>query len=524
VHRLRLGDGPLALVLGVGAGLSAWSAHPPLSLGYTSIAVIPLLLAGLLGAARRHAAAPLPRLLPAGVGFVTGLATFAPMLTWLVLPAGYLAWVVLCLFLSLWYALAALVLVRWVHSGWVVLVTPVVWTGVEVLRNSIPLHGFGWGTFAYAQVDTVLLPLAGIVGGTGLTFTVALLGALLFEASRRGWMARGVGAGVRRSVALPLSGVACVLAAAVVAGAITFGEQTGTVDVLVVQGNDTEEPRYVTARERHVAIAGNMVDETRASVEAHGTPDLTIWPESAIDRDPWGSGDYLLPYLEEGARLAGGGLLAGVILDGPRPRETFRNTVLAVDEDGSVADAYVKRRLVPFGEYVPWQRLRDWVPALQQVPRDGVSEHGPRALRTPQGDVAAIICFETLFSDIVRSNLRAGSAELVVAVTNDASFGRSAEPPQHVNQSRIRAVETGRWVVHGALSGASAIIDDEGRVLAESGLFEVTSLRHEVPLIAGDTPFVRMGDVVGLITRWAVLALLVAALAGWPRSRTDLVG
>jgi apolipoprotein N-acyltransferase len=489
----------------VAAGVAGWTAHPPLGLGYTSVLVIPFLLAGIA-----TASGVAFRLAVPGVGFVAGLATFLPMLTWLVNPAGYLAWVVLCLFLSLWYALAATVIAPWVRSGWVVLVAPLVWTGAEAWRNLVPLGGFGWGSFADAQVDTVFLPLARLVGGNGVTFAVALSGALLYVAVRRlAW-------GDRQAAAVATGGIVAIVGLGIVAGATATEPDGPTIDVLAVQGNDTEEPRYTTRRERHIAIATNVLEETRASVARQGQPDLTVWPESAIDRDPWGSGDYLLPFLEDGARVVGGSLLAGTILDGPRPEETFYNTVLHLEADGSVTDEYTKRRYVPFGEYVPWPRLRDLVPALQQIPRDGVTRNGPHAVRTAHTDVAVVICFETLFSDVIRSNVRAGDVGLIVAATNDASFGRTAEPAQHLNQSRVRAVETGRYVVHAALSGSTAFVASDGRVLEQTGLFEIGSLRRAVPLATGETPYLLVGDVAGFTSRWALVLL---ALLGLVRER-----
>jgi apolipoprotein N-acyltransferase len=104
---------------------------------------------------------------------------------------------------------------------------------------------------------------------------------------------------------------------------------------------------------------------------------------------------------------------------------------------------------------------------------------------------AVLICFETLFSDLARSNIRAGSqdAGIILAITNDASFQRSAEPDQHLAQSRMRAIETGRWVVHAALSGSSAFVDPDGSVHDATDLFVQDAIRRDIPLAAGRTPF-----------------------------------
>ncbi len=289
---------------------------------------------------------------------------------------------------------------------------------------------------------------------------------------------------------------------------------TGELDVLVAQPNEFET--FVgTGTELDAAIARNAVDLTAASVTAEGTPDLTVWPESSIDRDPARS-EVMADALARGGALTGGRLLAGAILDGPTPR-TFRNTVLSVAADGSVRDRYQKRRLVPFGEYVPYRDALDWFPPLAQVPRDAVPGDGPQQVRVGDDlDVAVVICFETLFPGLLRSNLLAGQdpAGLVVAATNDASFGRGGEAAQHLAQSQLRALETGRWVVHGAVSGTSAFVDPDGRVHDRTRLFSATSIRRTVTTTTGRTPFLMTGDWLAPVTMAGLAAL---ALVSWRR-------
>ncbi len=487
--------------------------------GYSALLVLPLLLVGLLIATTPGRAGTPPRSwLPAAVGYATGLGTFLPLLHWITISVGgaagavaaYGAWILLAAFLALWHALAAAAIAPWVRSPWVVAVAPLVWTGIEAWRNRVPFTGFGWGSFADAQVETVLLPLARVVGANGLNLVVALLGTLLFVGGHRTWVASGARVGRLLAGAPALAGFVVVAVLAVVTAPEAPPDDGRTVDVLMVQGNDLEH-RLGTARERQIAIAERMLAVTRRSVDEHGEPDLTIWPESAIDRDPWGSGAYLAPYLPEGAAAAGGDLIVGAVLDGPDPAGEFENTLLLLDQEGEVADRYTKRRYVPFGEYIPWRHVLEALPAVGAVPRDGVPGTGPATIRTSAVEVAPLICFETLFGDLLRSHVLAGDAGLVVAATNDASFGRSAEPAQHVNQSRLRAVETGRWVAHAALSGTSALIDPDGRVQERTGLFELASIRADVPVVTAGTTYLQIGDVTGTAARWIALALIAAA-------------
>ncbi|MDP8960312.1 MAG: apolipoprotein N-acyltransferase [Actinomycetota bacterium] len=465
----------------------------------------------------RASATLMPGRLTAAVGLLAGLVTFLPMLAWLILPAGVVAWVLVSCIQAGWYALVAYLLRRWVHSGWVVLAAPLLWTGMEAWRAAVPLGGFGWGSLAYAHAHgSPLLPAARVVGASGLTFLTALLGALAYDAARRSRVARtrgrsAAGAGLRAVPPLAALVLVGIVAAIVPPGAPPASGRT--VDLLTVQGNDLVD--FTSSRgEEDAAIAGRMLAETRTAVESGGRPDLTIWPENSIDLDPFTpSGAFLRRYITEGAEVVDGQLLFGTNLDGPDPDLTFRNAAVLVDRNGEQVDRYVKRRYVPFGEYVPWRAVFGKLPPLRQVPRDGQPGAGPQTVHAELTDVAVVICFETLFSDVVRTNVLADDAGLVVALTNDASFGRSWESDQHIAQSQLRAVETGRWVVHAAISGASALIDPDGGVQYRTGLFERATIRAEVPVIQASTPFLAAGDVVGFLARWAALALLLAEVA-----------
>lgn len=504
------------------SGLSLYVSHPPVGLWPASFLVVPLLLAAVLDAERPRQAAV--------AGLVAGAVGYAPMISWIVLPAGYAAWALLTSTQAVAVALAAAVSHRWARSPWIVAVAPLVWTGMEVWRNSVPLGGFGWGELAYAQVDSGwMLPLARLGGARLLTLVTVLVGTLLYDAYRRGRLATaGLEGPVRDRLAagLPhaqpaLLGLAGVLVLVAVA-APEAPPTGGTLDVVAVQGNDMRVSTLPAAEEDRV-IAANLRDETLAALAA-GPADLVVWPESGVDRDPFTeAGRDLAPILDEAAAAAGR-LVTGAILDGPRPG-TFRNAAVVVDDAGEERDRYVKRHLVPFGEFVPWRDVLGRIPALDQVPRDGVAGTGPATLTVDGVDLAVAICFETLFPRLVRDNVLGDGepAGLLLATTNDASFGDSPELPQHLAQSRLRAVETGRWVVHASLTGGAAFVDPDGRAHDVTSVFATGAIRREVPIATGLTPFLRVGDVTGLVSQLVAMALLLVAVAvAWrDRRRAD---
>jgi apolipoprotein N-acyltransferase len=516
----------LAPALAAASGLALLASHAPLGWWWTTFLAPPLLLAA-LAADARDAAASGRGVRAFRLGGLAGLALFLPMLSWLIMPAGYLGWSLLSLVQAAWYGLLAVIIRPFLGHRLLPLVTAVAWTGIDAWRGIVPLNGFEWGAIQYAHVEgSWLLPVARLVGGRGITLLVVLIGAaayVLVAETVRGLRERESGP-VEHAVA-GTRGPTLVLVGALLVSIMATIEpppETGSLDVLAVQGYDFRHwEEDVPDRSFHITT--NMRDQTVAAVGDGPPPDLTVWPEASIDTDPYSErGQRFLPLLEESAATSRY-LLAGMNLDGPEPRENFYRTQLLVDTDGEVVGRYDKQRLVPFGEYIPMRNLLDWIPQLDQVPRDIIPAPAPHSVMVDDLAVAVLICFETLFPEVTRANILATDepAGLLVAATSDASFGDSAEPYQHLAQSQLRAVETGRWVVHAALSGSSAFVDPRGGVHDATALFTADAIRREVPTVEGLTPFLVIGDVVGWGTRALVLALAALGVVAARRRGED---
>lgn len=517
-----------APLLAAASGLALLGAHPPVGWWWLTFLHPPLLVAALWFVDEPDAPRPTRLRRAVVVGVVSGLVAFAPMLSWLIVaPAGMLGWSLLVLVQCAWYGVLAVVLHLVLDRPWFPLLAAVLWTGVEAWRGIIPLNGFEWGSIAYAHVDgSWMLPLARIVGSRGITLLVVLIGIAAAVAVRQTVAnTRRDGLGAMETTLgdarLPLGLVVGGLLVSILATIGPPAENGDHLEILVVQGHDIRQWEE-TVPDRPVHVTTNMRDETLAAVAADGQPDLTIWPESSIDQDPSTfRGERLAPIAEEAIEAAGE-VIAGVTLDAEDdPQERY---IAAVRYSGSLdeQERYVKRRLVPFGEYIPGRRFLEWIPPLEQVPRDARPGEGAQQMTTDTGvTVATIICFETLFTDVARQNVMAGDepAQLLLSLTNDASFGDTAEPYQHLAQVQMRAVETGRWAVHASLSGSSAFIDPDGRTYDGTDLFTTTSIRREIPLVSGVTPYLVVGDVVGWFSRLAVLIGIVLSVIGSQRSR-----
>jgi apolipoprotein N-acyltransferase len=437
------------------------------------------------------------------VGFVFGLAYFGLLLYWILLfgKAGFAALVLMSgAFVAVFGGLAPAI---W-RPGRPVLSTvglAALWTVLEWIRDAFPLGGFGWGQLGITQVDAPSLRLASVTGVWGLSFVVLLVAGLLLLALER-W-----GRGAGRALGYVLAAAAIGL----LPMAIPLPSPDGrSLDVAAIQVN-VASVQGLGGAEEDVAVANLNVAANRAL--ASDPPDLVVWGEGALDpgalADPGTRAAVTDAIAEVGSPTVSG----AVVVD---PDGSEHTSVLAFDGTGALVDRYDKVHLVPFGEYVPWRGfLERFIEAVNQVPVDRVPGPGIRILHVPGlPGFGTPICYENGFPSIPREMVRQGAGFLVVTI-NNASYGHTAASEQHLQMSRLRAVENGRWVVHGAVSGISALIDPAGSVVERAELFEPATLRGTIVASGRTTAFTRLGDWVP----WASLAL-VLALFVIPRRRT----
>ncbi|MEX2458811.1 MAG: apolipoprotein N-acyltransferase, partial [Actinomycetota bacterium] len=235
-------------------------------------------------------------------------------------------------------------------------------------------------------------------------------------------------------------------------------------------------------------------------------PDLAIWPENSVDRDPERNPD-LRALVESSVGEVGVPTLIGAIPDAPGGR--FYNENDYYVPGVGVVERYRKQHPVPFGEYVPFRRWLGFIKELALVPRDMAPGEGPvlfadprtlqkRPTEAPPMPFTSVICFENAFGDLTRQAVNLGATFLVVT-TNNLTFQRTALSEQHVVWSQVRAAENGRWTVHAALTGISAIVDPTGNVVARTGLFEPAILRADIPPIRRRTIYTALGDWFPLV-------------------------
>jgi apolipoprotein N-acyltransferase len=390
-----------------------------------------------------------------------------------------------------------------------ILVLAVAWVAAEWLRGHV-LTGFPWNLIGYAWAGAfpgglALLQLTAVTGIYGLSL-VTVLGAAL--PARLGDLGRGrywAPAAAALLIALPAAGGAWRLAHA--SRDVVPGVTLRLVQPSIPQSLKNDRDALAQNFQRLLALS--------SSRGADKVTDL-VWPEAAAP-------PLLERFPEERQAIAavvprGGLLLTGAERAEPAtgwPPQHFWNSVLALDDRGDIVATYDKAHLVPFGEYVPLSRIlpiERIAPALGQF----TPGPGPRTLTLPGlPPVGPLVCYEVIFPGAVIDSAK--RPQWLLNVTNDAWYGRSSGPFQHLAIARVRAVEEGLPLVRAANNGVSAIFDPYGRVgrrsdsasAARLGLDSVGVLDAPLPRALGPTPYERFRDKIFLATALLILAIAV---------------
>ena len=416
------------------------------------------------------------------------------------LPAG-LVTALLIAFLSTYPAILGYVLKRFRPAyslPAMVAMFPAGWVLSEWFRGWV-FSGFPWLSIGTSQIDGPLGGLAPVAGVPGIGLAVGISAALLVALWR----------GPRRL--LSLSAAVATWLGAYGLGQVEWTQPRGdALKVALVQGNIPQEQKWVpdnlmNTLGRYTGLSFNEPDI-----------DLFVWPETAIAAFHHEVAETFLPQLEEQLQEHGSDLVTGIpVLD----RESWRyyNAVFSL---GGEQGFYYKQHLVPFGEYLPLRWLIGTTLDALAVPNADFSSGGAgQTLLNAAGvPVSASICFEVVFGEQIIRDLP--EAALLVNVSNDAWFGDSLAPHQHLEMARMRARETGRPMLRSTNTGISAVIDARGNIVIRSPQFEEAVVTATVQPYQGATPYVLTGNWP-VLTLSALLVLLPLA-AGSPPGRKSI--
>jgi apolipoprotein N-acyltransferase len=450
----------------------------------------------------------LPPRRAAGTGMAFGVGLFAFGTYWLYtclhvfgLVPVWLTLVlqtVLVAAMSLYFAALCFLANRfWLKPGatrdWLVL--PALWVLLEWLRGWL-LSGFPWLSTGYALIDSPLADWAPLFGVYGVSLAAAAVAVAVnvictpaVRLSRR---------------ALSVAMAALVFLVPVLARRDWTHPAGPPMPIAAVQGAVPQDQKW-QAKNRELTMQRYL----RLTGEAWGAK-LIIWPEASLPVLSTEIQDYLHGLKEQG-RVHGADFAIGLVDYRPATRQYFNGIlVLAAAGDGW----YYKRHLVPFGEYFPVPGfIRSWL-RLMSLPYDDFTPGSSRqpALRAAGQNLALTVCYEDAFGSQQLGVLR--QAALLVNVTNNAWYGDSTAPHQHLQIARMRALEAGRFLVRAANDGITAVVDPHGKIVARLAQFQQAVLRADVRPMSGLTPYARLGNYPVII---GSLILLVAAI--WRRRR-----
>ena len=435
-----------------------------------------------------------------GYAFLVDAPTFGWLLPFAVigLPA------VLAVYTAIAVALARML---WPRGAPRILALAVTLTATEWLRGHL-FTGFPWNAFGYALTEPLALAQsASVIGIWGLTFIAVLIGASPATLTDD-----------RSETPLPWLPLALSLAA--LAGLGGWGalrlqrtptEFVDNVRLRIMQPNLQQDVRFNYAARQQVMERYISLSDQASSPQSRGVHDATvlIWPESpfpfVLAREP-GALAQIAKLLLPGTVLITGAIRIGETNGPDRPRAY--NSIYVIGPDGSILDVYDKVHLVPFGEYLPFQRFLEKLGLQNLTKQVGGFTSGDRhrLIAIPGAPLALpLICYEVIFPG---EEMPPGErADWIVNVTNDAWFGDSTGPYQHLQQSRVKAIEEGLPVVRAANTGISAVVDSVGRLVNFLPLGREGVVDAPLPRPIAAPIYARVGDVpaFGFVT----IALLV---------------
>ena len=346
---------------------------------------------------------------------------------------------------------------------------PLIFLILEEIRGRFPFGGFGWLRLAYSQADAPYRAIAAVGGAAGLSAVVLCISFALFSLLHS------------RFTLIPVLPLLLLL--------IPVQTHTvGSIKTLLIQGDVPRLGLDFNSRAKQVFF--NHIKESERALKENSDVDFILWPENAVDVDPFTNKD-VSQSLDSLAKP----LIIGAVM---RDKGRLQNVSILWNKTSRTL--YVKQHLTPFGEYIPMRSLATKISPLSASIEDFSPGNNSQIFTINGAKIAAIICFE-LVDDEITERAAKGS-NLLVVQTNSATFGKSAQSAQQLAITRIRAIEHGRNILSVSTTGITATIDFKGDILQRAQLHRAAHIFADTALIEGATLRDRIGD-------WALYVALI---------------
>jgi apolipoprotein N-acyltransferase len=437
-------------------------------------------------------------------GFLTGLIFFLGILYWIIVAVhtygnvplilSGLILLLLVMYLSLFVGLFTFLtrLVQTASGLRTVLLTPVIWVSLEYLRSCL-LTGFPWANIGYSQyLNLPFVQMADITGVYGPSFVIILVNAALFWALQQ-WPKK----------AFPFREVAATVL--ILLGFLIYGygrisgldremSQSPSLKIGLVQGNIDQSIKWDESFQKETL----KIYERLSLKVSDGKPDLIIWPETATPFFFQEAKEYQPVILDISDKTDAFLLFGSPSYKIEKGKVNHYNSAYLASPAKQMIGRYDKIHLVPFGEYVPLSNLLFFIGSLGE----GIGNFKPGKeifnFSLPQGKFGVVICFEIIFPDLCRRFVKRG-ADFLVTITNDAWFGRTSAPYQHLSMATFRAIENRVFIARAANTGISAFIDPKGKIVEQGGIFTEEAINGTIRLSRERTFYTLYGDVFAWI-------------------------
>ena len=520
MNRISLKDAGLAGL----SGLMLTASFSPIDLDWIAwISLIPLLMS-------IEDKSPLVAL---KLGLFAGLSHYLTLIYWIVVVLSHygninlilslVTLLLLSLYLALYIAIFAFILVSFKKNRLSSFWGASIWVALEYARAHI-MTGFPWCLLGYSQYSRLpLIQISDMAGVYGISFVIVLINLVIYSVAspvikkkilgyRIGYESRVTDYEHNKHNGHPLRviGIEVALTCLLIGFILVYGyhnlKEKADMDskgkglrTVIVQGNIDQSIKWnPDFQEKTLAIYRELSEKS-----LDFRPRIIIWPETAVPLF-FQDKSYLTKEVFKTAKIANSNILFG----SPaylRDKGTihYYNRAYIISGDRELG-RYDKVHLVPFGEYVP---LKKYIPFVHRiVPAAGDFSPGKRVkpINAPDLDIGVLICFEAIFADISRK-LAIQGVELLVNITNDAWFGHTSAPYQHLSMAVFRCVENGLPMARAANTGISAFILADGRIVDKSGLFVTDVLQKEINIRHNKTFYSQFGDIFAIILLLATI-------------------
>lgn len=490
-----------------------WAAFPEVDLWFLAIPSVAFLVAAL------DQVRPLRG---AWYSSLWCMVFFLAHIPWMITATGsIMPWIALSLaqaFFLAWFGafFAATRTWKWCRSVWgETIVFAVLWVGIEQLRARVPFSGFPWAKLAYAQVDSPLVVFAPLGGEVLVSAIVVALAVLLrkacqFQTEFSPWRRFGLFAVIAIALVVPLS------------WHLPTSQQAGSISIVAIQGN-VQVPGHETFAQPG-KVTNNHLTMTRDFLRTGQDVDVVLWGEDSADRDPNLNGE-VARMVQSAAEESGVPVVIGyqeMVEDG-----RYNYTAIWYPGSGLDAEKYAKQHPVPWGEYVPFREISEWLATeAAAVSVDMIAADNSPLLHVRLNDgrvipIAVGICFEVGDETIISDGIRLGG-QMILIPTNNFFFEDTAESTQQLQMARFRAAEFSRSTIQVSTNGVSGIIRPDGALQKVTDKQVADTLYAKVPLRTSLTPAAVMGEYPAFVYMGVTLLFGFVSLIASPIRRRKL--